>query len=203
MKNLVLTIASVFALSTSLFAQGHKIQTLTPGDKIPGADISMKSVGGNATTLKAQEGKNGLLVMFSCNTCPYVVRNQPVTNATIKYAKEHNINMVVINSNENQRSDEDSYAAMGKYAKEQGYTVPYLLDDKAAVADMFGATHTPEIFLFNKDGKLVYKGAMNDNPSDPASAKHIYINDAIDNLVAGKTINPNTTKSVGCGIKRI
>ena len=203
MKNLFLTIASVCAISTSLFAQGHKIQTLAPGDKMPAADVSMKNVGGSATTLKAQQGKNGLLVMFSCNTCPYVVRNQQVTNATIKYAMAHNINMVVINSNENQRSDADSYTAMGSYAKEQGYTIPYLLDDNAAVADMFGATHTPEIFLFNNEGKLVYKGAMNDNPSDPASAKHTYINDAIDNLVAGKAINPNTTKSVGCGIKRM
>jgi thioredoxin-related protein len=80
--------------------------------------------------------------------------------------------------------------------------VPYLVDEDSKLADMFGASHTPEIFLFNSKGKLVYKGAMNDNPGNPEEAKVKYIENAIDAVVAGKEIDPKVTKSVGCSIKR-
>jgi thioredoxin-related protein len=147
-------------------------------------------------------GKNGVLVMFSCNTCPFVIKNQAPTKATMDYAKAHNIGMVIINSNEAKREGDDSYAAMQKYAKSQNYNVPYLVDEDSKLADMFGASHTPEIFLFNSKGKLVYKGAMNDNPGNPEEAKVKYIENAIDAVVAGKEIDPKVTKSVGCSIKR-
>jgi len=91
---------------------------------------------------------------------------------------------------------------MKKYAADQGYTVPYVIDENAALADMFGASHTPEIYLFNNQRKLVYKGAMNDNPSNPGSYKTMYIQDAIDAMIAGKAPDPGVTKSIGCGIKR-
>lgn len=110
--------------------------------------------------------------------------------------------MVIINSNEAKRDGDDSYKEMTAYAKKQGYTVPYLADDNSTVADQFGANHTPEVFLFDKNGKLVYKGAMNDNPGDPTGYKKMYINDAIDAVIAGKEVNPKTTKSIGCSIKR-
>jgi hypothetical protein len=67
---------------------------------------------------------------------------------------------------------------------------------------MYGASHTPEIFLFDKQHKLVYKGAMNDNPSNPGGYKKMYVTDAIDAMIAGKEVDPKTTKSIGCGIKR-
>ena len=120
----------------------------------------------------------------------------------MEYAKEHNIGMVIINSNESQRGDQDSYAAMQKFAKEQGYTAPYLVDENSKFADLFGANHTPEVFLFSNKGKLVYKGAMNDNPGNPDAYKKMYIEDAINAMIAGKEVDPKTTKSIGCSIKR-
>jgi len=140
--------------------------------------------------------------MFSCNTCPFVIKNQPITKKTIEYAEAHHIGMVIINSNEAQRGDADSYEAMQQYAKAQGYTVPYLIDENSKLADLFGASHTPEVFLFNNKNKLVYRGAMNDNPGDPGSYKVMYIQNAMNAMVAGKEIDPNSTKSIGCGIKR-
>jgi len=204
MKTVVLAVASLFTiLATTQFATYAQTgDKLNPGDATPGTDIQMRNASGSTMTLKAAAKENGLLVMFSCNTCPFVVKNQPITTKVIDYATEHHIGMVIINSNDAQRVGEDSYHSMIKYAVAQHYTVPYLLDEGSKMADMFGASHTPEVFLFNSQGKLVYKGAMNDNPSDPASYKKMYVEDAMDAMIAGKEVNPKTTKSIGCSIKR-
>lgn len=201
MKSLVLAAATLF---TVVFATTTQAQNkLEPGDMLPGAGITMKNATGKSMNMKEANGKNGLLVMFSCNTCPFVVRNQSTTKKTLEFAKSQGVGVVVLNSNEEKRNGDDSYDAMKKYAKEQGYTTtPYLVDENSKLADLFGANHTPEIFLFNKDGKLLYKGGMNDNPGDPAAAKRVYIEEAINAMIAGKDIDPKTTKSVGCSIKR-
>jgi peroxiredoxin len=200
MKTSITTIALSFALLIAAPFYG-KAQ-VSPGDNIPAAETSLRNTNGRPTTLKASMGENGLLVMFSCNTCPFVIKNEPATKRTVEYAAAHHVGMVIINSNEAKRDGEDSYEAMAKFAKEQHYTTPYLIDENSKLADLFGANHTPEVFLFNKQGKLVYKGAMNDNPGNPDQFKKAYIEDAINAMVAGKTPDPQTTKSIGCSIKR-
>ena len=172
------------------------------GEKLPMGTAVFKNANGKDVTLAATAGTEGLLVIFSCNTCPFVIKNQPVTKSVIAFAQQHHVGVVVINSNEAKRSDDDSYAAMQQYAKAQGYTVPYLVDDNSKLADLFGASHTPEVYLFDKNNQLVYKGAMNDNPSDPSSADVNYVNNAMDALVSGKEISPKITHSLGCSIKR-
>jgi len=203
MKNTILAItASLITMaSVSVYAQDAK--QLQPGDAMPRVSTEMYSATtGSLIPYYQPAGKNGLLVIFSCNTCPFVVKNESVTKQTIQYAKEHNVGVVIINSNEAKREGDDSFGAMKAYAAKQGYSVPYLEDKGSKLADAFGANHTPEIFLFNSQNKLVYKGAMNDNPGNPESAKVVYINNAIDAMIAGKTIDPNATKSIGCSIKR-
>ncbi|MBL7985275.1 MAG: thioredoxin family protein, partial [Flavobacteriales bacterium] len=86
--------------------------------------------------------------------------------------------------------------------KKMGYNGHYLLDTDNAVADAFGARTTPHVFLFDKDMKLVYKGAMDDNVDDPKAVTKHYLKEAIANMVAGKAIEPATTKNLGCSIKR-
>lgn len=201
MKKL-LFIAAI-AVGGAAYAQNNNIQGIEIGSNIPMADAGMKSIDGKSVTLSKATTKQGLLVMFSCNTCPYVIKSEARTKEVIDYATRHNIGMVIINSNEAQRGKEDSYNAMSAYAKKQGYKVPYVVDDKSKVADAFGATRTPEVFLFDGNGKLVYKGAMEDNPSSPAESKEMFLKVAIDNMLAGKPANPNSTKSIGCTIKRI
>jgi thioredoxin-related protein len=202
MKTSFLALAILVAAfsSNSLFAQST--DKLNPGDALPAPGKMLRNANGSTISLHGSMGKNGLLVMFSCNTCPFVIKNEGMTKKTMEYAASHNIGMVIFNSNEAKRGDDDSYDAMVKFAKTQQYTVPYLVDESSAFADMFGANHTPEIFLFDNKGKLAYKGAMNDNPGDPSSYKKMYIEDAINAVVAGKPVNPKTTKSVGCSIKR-
>jgi thioredoxin-related protein len=200
MKKTLLTIAASIISLAATYAQQTKLQ---PGDGLPRVSTEMQDAtnGGNKAYYAAA-GKNGLLVMFSCNTCPFVVKNEQTTLKTIEYAKAHGVGVVIINSNEAKREGDDSYNAMKTYGAQKGYTVPYLVDANSKLADAFGANHTPEIFLFSKENKLVYKGAMNDNPGNPGEAKITYINNAIDALVAGKEINPSETKSIGCSIKR-
>lgn len=204
MKTTVLAIATLFTsiAVTPFVANAQQGAQLNPGDNLPAMETNMRNANGKTTTLKGAAKENGLLVMFSCNTCPFVIKNQQTTKKTMEYAAAHHIGMVIINSNEAQRSDADSYEAMQKYAKAQGYTVPYLVDENSKLADMFGASHTPEVFLFNSKNKLVYKGAMNDNPGNPESYKKMYIEDAANAMIAGKEVDPKTTKSIGCGIKR-
>lgn len=173
------------------------------GAEMPKAAVKMKDVvSGNEVSLKDAVKKNGLLVMFSCNTCPYVVRNQQRTRDVAAYALKHNIGVILINSNAAQRNGDDSYEAMKQYAKTQGYKWHYAADDNNVLADAFGATRTPENFLFNKDGKLVYHGAIDDNPTE-SDVKRKHLLTAMEEMLNGKEIAVTKTRSVGCGIKRI
>lgn len=204
MKTTILAIATLFAsvATTTVSAQLQFTDKLNIGDDLPAKTTSLSNALGNATTLEAATKENGLLVMFSCNTCPFVIKNEQTTQKVMEYATAHKVGMVIINSNEAKRSGDDSYEAMAKYGKSQNYKVPYLIDENSKLADLFGANHTPEVFLFNNKGKLVYKGAMNDNPSDPGSFKKMYVADAVDAMIAGKAVDPAKTKSIGCSIKR-
>ncbi len=196
MKKLIIAAAGVM-MAFSTFAQSLEINSA-----IPMGDVAMKSTDKKEVTLNGSKTNMGLLVMFSCNTCPYVVKSQARTKEMMAYAKEKGIGMVIINSNEAQRDDADSYTAMGKYAKAQDYKAPYVVDEKSKIADAFGATRTPEVFLFDGNGKLMYKGAMEDNPSTPAESKEMFLKNAIDKMTAGIAPDPSTTKSIGCTIKR-
>jgi peroxiredoxin len=197
MKKLLLPAMTAMALLS--FAV---IDPLPIGSAMPGSDVELKDVSGNSITLGKAKDKNGLLVMFSCNTCPYVVKNQQRTNEICSYAQKNNIGVVVLNSNEAYRSNEDSYDEMKTYAKEQKYKWHYAVDANSQLANAFGATRTPECFLFDKDLKLVYHGAIDNNPSDAANVSRKHLQIAIDELLAGKDISVKESKSVGCGIKR-
>ncbi|WP_276134576.1 redoxin family protein [Polluticoccus soli] len=194
----LLATAITLSLSTAVFAQSLEI-----GAGIPMGNDKFTSVDKKEVSLNSAKTANGLLVMFSCNTCPYVIKSQERTKETIDYAKKMDIGMVIVNSNAAQRDGADSHEAMSRYAKKQGYSVPYIGDDQAKLADAFGAMRTPEVFLFDATGKLVYKGAMEDSPADPAASKQMFLKNAINNMLAGAAPDPSTTKSIGCTIKRL
>lgn len=192
-----------FLAGLLVMASFRFIDDLPIGSPLPRADAKMKDISGKEVSLKEAQLKNGLLVMFSCNTCPYVIANQQRTREVCKYAQDHNIGVVLINSNEAQRGDDDSFEAMKSYAKEQGYGWYYVVDANSELADAFGAKRTPEAFLFNKEGKLVYHGAIDDNPSDAGAVKRKHLTEAINETLAGKEVTVKTSRSVGCGIKRL
>ena len=172
------------------------------GSAIPKADIKMMDVSGKEVSLTDVKGENGLLVIFSCNTCPYVKLSETRIKEAAALAKKNKIGVIVINSNEAQREVEDSFDAMKKYAAAQTYDFSYVMDKNSLVADAFGATRTPHCFLFDKKG-LVYRGAIDDNIKEANDAKEHYLKDAITAVGTGKVIKTNSSKSVGCSIKRM
>jgi len=199
MKKLLLSLTAIASLATMAFTFSD---VLPIGSAMPKADVKLKDVSGKEVTIKEVKKDNGVLVMFSCNTCPYVIKNQQRTIDIAKYAEAKNVGIIILNSNEAQRNDDDSYEAMKAYAKEQGYKWHYAVDKNNELADAFGANRTPECFLFDKNLKLVYHGAIDDNPTDPDNVKRHHLQEAINEMVAGKEVSYKESRSVGCGIKR-
>lgn len=177
-------------------------QSLAVGSDLPMGDVKMKDISGKEVSIKDAVKQNGVLVMFSCNTCPYVIKNQQRTLDVAAYAKQNNIGMILLNSNEATRDGDDSYEDMKAYARNQGYDFYYTVDRDSKIANAFGATRTPELFLFDANGKLQYKGAIDDNPNDAGNVKRVHAKEAITELVARKAISVKESRSVGCSIKR-
>lgn len=172
------------------------------GAAIPKATVRVKDVSGKEVSLQEARQPGGLLVMFTCNTCPYVIRNQSRTKEICAYAKANKIGVILLNANEGDRKDGNSYEAMQSYAKSQDYQWFYAVDHNSELADAFGANRTPESYLFNKEGKLVYHGAIDDSPGDPGEVKRHHLREAIDEMNTGKEITVKETRSVGCSISR-
>ena len=200
----VIKISTVLAVAF-LTAAAFKVADYTElemGKPIPSADVKMMDISGKEVSLNDAKGENGLLVIFSCNTCPYVKLSESRIKELSKITKANKVGFILLNSNEAQRADEDSFDAMKKYAATQGYDFYYTLDKNSLVANTFGASRTPHCFLLDKKG-LAYRGAIDDNIKDPNDAKEHYLKDAIVAVGTGKAIKTNTSKSVGCSIKRV
>ena len=199
----------LLALATAMLVPAHDPLTeLVIGAPMPATDKVMKNVMGGDKSLSGIKGENGTLVVFSCNTCPFVVGSDGSAGWEGRYpelgtfCRDNKVGFALVNSNAAKREAGDSFADMQAHYKEKGYNMHYLLDENSEVADAFAARTTPHVFLFNKDGKLVYKGAIDDNVDDPKAVTKHYLTDAISALVAGKAIDPATTKNLGCSIKR-
>lgn len=199
MKKILLSLS--VAATAGLLAFNY-VAELPIGAEMPKADVKMKDISGKEISLKDAKKENGLLVMFSCNTCPYVVKNQQRTNEICQYALDNKIGVVLLNSNETQRDSDDSFDAMKKYAAANGYKWYYAVDKDSELANAFGANRTPEVYLFNKTGKLVYHGAIDDNPSDGGNVQRKHLREAVSEMLNGKDVSVKTSKSVGCTIKR-
>jgi len=178
-------------------------ENLPLGSPIPKPDLKMKDISGKDVSLNDAKMENGLLVMFSCNTCPWVIKNRSRTAEVASYALSKKVGVVLLNSNEGQRDDADSYVAMKKFAEDNNYKWYYAIDKNNVLADEFGANRTPECFLFDQDGKLVYHGAIDDNPGNADNVKRKHLMMAVDEMLSGKEVSVKESRSMGCGIKRI
>lgn len=199
MKNIVALLMSVFVFAT---IYGQQIESVKIGSKITGMEKGMKDVSGNEVSLYNAMGNRGLLVIFSCNTCPYVIKNEERILSAVSYAQKNNFGVIIINSNEDKRNDDDSYTAMQEYAKKQGFNCYYVVDSNSEIANVFGATRTPEVFILNKEAVVLYKGALDDSPADAKKVTKLYLQQTIDEIVANKEVSVTATKSIGCTIKR-
>lgn len=169
---------------------------------IPQGDYKMKDVSGKTVSLNEIKTAKGLLVIFSCNTCPYVKLSETRIKEYSDYCLANGIGCALINSNEAQRAEDDSFDKMSAYFTAQKLKCTYAVDEKSALANAFGATRTPQCFLFNTKG-LVYKGAIDDNVKDAAAVKAPYLKEALASLLKNETPKTQETKSIGCTIKRV
>ena len=191
----------ILAVSVSVVSASNNGK-LGIGDKPVLTDVKMEDVSGAKISLADVKKGNGLLVMFSSNTCPFVLQWEDRFPDLKAWADKNKIGMVVLNSNHQKRDGDDSFEAMKKHAKEKGYNFYYALDDQSLIANSFGGQTTPHAFLFNGKMELVYKGAIDDSYKSAKDVKQPYLKDAITSLASGKEVAISETKPVGCSIKR-
>jgi peroxiredoxin len=188
-------------ISVSVFAADNN-EKLGIGNKAVLTDVKMDDVSGAKISLSDVKKENGLLVLFSCNTCPFVLQWESRFSEIKAWADKNKVGMVVLNSNHQKRDGDESFEAMKKHAKEKGYNFYYALDAESAIANAFGGQTTPHAFLFNSKMELAYKGAIDDSYKSADDVKQAYLKDAIANISSGKDVSVAETKPVGCSIKR-
>jgi thioredoxin-related protein len=195
MKKSLIWILPLMLLTTAVAGE------LDLGSEMPLAEIKMADVSGKNVSLKDAMGENGLLVVFSCNTCPWVDAWEDRYISVSKLSQKKDVGMIAINPNQGSRNKGDGMNDMQSRAKKAKYDFYYTLDKESKLASAFGATRTPHIYLFNNKGTLVYRGAIDDNARRPKKVENPYLMDAINAMVAGEKINTASTKALGCGIK--
>lgn len=206
-KLLSISIVLLLAFIGFNFAE-EKLQTLTIGSKAPLKDHQMKSTTGNKESLASLKNNSGLIVVFSCNTCPFVIGGENFEgwekeyNQLAKLANENNLGFVLINSNEAKRKKGDGFEDMKLRAVDKAYTMPYLYDSKHKLADAFGAKTTPHIFMFDAEMTLIYEGAIDNTWKPKFDKKENYLIDAIEAHSSKSEIKNNKTAPKGCSIKR-
>lgn len=206
MKNLALSLILLFA-ATSVSAQ---FPTIEIGERVPFQSYQMRNVDGQTYSIEDIAGQNGALVIFTCNSCPFVVgRGEKVEgwegryNSIIELASLNGIGSILVNSNSAKRTKEDNINAMKNRARDMEYTAPYVVDEESKLANGFGAKTTPHVFLFDGELDLIYMGAIDDNVDSSEGVEEHYLINAIERHSAGKRVRKNTTAPHGCSIKRV
>lgn len=174
-------------------------KTLHTGSTIP--SFNLPSIDGKTYSVDSFKNKKALIIIFSCNHCPYVQAYEDRMIAIQKDYDEKGVTIIAINSNDSIQYPEDSFEEMKRRSISKKFNFPYLRDETQSVAKSFDAAHTPEIFLFNAERKLVYHGKIDDNWQDERKVKAKYLRNALDELLSGKEISVPETYSIGCTIK--
>jgi len=174
---------------------------LALGSPAPMTDVKMKNVDGKDVTIAQAKGEKGTLVVFTCNHCPYSKGWEERIVAMGNEYSKRGIGVIAVNSNDPAVAAEDDFGAMRSRAKERGMAFPYVVDATSGVAKAFGATRTPEAFVFDASGKLVYHGTIDDNMQNASAVKETYLKDALESVATGKDVAVKETKALGCGIK--
>ena len=173
--------------------------TIPIGTKMP--EFELKDPQGKLFKSKDMYGERGLLIVFTCNHCPYAIAVWPRVIRLANYAKNMKINTVAINPNINPKYPDDAPEKMILKIKELGITFPYLVDETQNIARVFKAQCTPDIYLFNKNKELVYHGRIDDNWQDETKVTREELKEALNNLAVGHPMAALQRPSMGCSIK--
>ncbi len=167
----------------------------------PAPDFILTGIDDKKYSLESFKDKKAVVIIFSCNHCPYVqAYEERILKMQNDYATKA-VAVIAINSNEDVNYPDDSFENMKKRAAEKNFNFPYLRDEDQSVARAYDATHTPEIFLLDAERKLAFHGKIDDNWQEPDKVQNHYLQDALDELLAGKEISVPETFTIGCTIK--
>jgi peroxiredoxin len=169
------------------------------GDPAPA--FSLPGIDGRTHSLDGLADKPVLVVVFSCNHCPYVQAYEDRLVAIQRDYGGRGVQLIAINSNDDVNYPEDSFEQMVARAKARGFNFLYLRDNSQATARAYGATHTPQLFVFDQDRKLRYTGKIDDNWQNPGAVTRHYLRDVIEALLAGRAPAEAQTHAIGCTIK--
>ena len=162
--------------------------------------FDLPGVDGRNHSLSEYDDAEALVLIQSCNHCPYVQAWEDRMSAIARDYADRGVQVVAVNSNDAEHYPADSFEAMQARAAARGFAFDYLYDEPQKVARTLGAERTPEVFLFDRDRRLVYHGAIDDNRDETAAQKH-YLRDALDAVLSGEDAAAAETPPVGCTVK--
>ncbi|WP_452610834.1 thioredoxin family protein [Roseivirga echinicomitans] len=174
-----------------------------PGDTAP--DFNLKNVDGKMVSFSSNKNAKGYIIVFTANTCPYSEMYEDRIIALHQKYTALGYSVIAIQPNNPIVSPGDSYSKMKERANDKEFPFPYLIDtDSQETTAAYGATNTPQVYIVNKEGsvfKVVYIGAIDNNSRNPEAATKRYVENAVDALLNGQSVETNSTKAIGCTIK--
>jgi peroxiredoxin len=189
----------VFLLfSTQLIAA----DTYVLGSKVD--DFTLKNIDGTMISLSSYTKNDGVVIVFTCNHCPYSKLYEDRIVALDASMKKKKYSVLAINPNDPIAYPDDSFENMIVRAKEKKFTFPYVIDETQEIAKKFGATRTPHFYILkkvNNSFEIAYIGALDDNAQEPDSVTVNYVEKAVDAIQEGDKVEPASTKAIGCSIK--
>lgn len=189
---------SIIFLAVASFSQGYKV-----GDVA--TDFRLLNVDGNYLSMADYTDAKGFIVIFSCNHCPFVVAYEDRMIDLHNEFAPKGFPVIAINPNDPEVEPRDSYELMKVRAEEKGFPFAYVFDDGQKIYPIYGATHTPHVFLLERVGadlKVAYIGGIDDSPRDASQVKERYLANAINALLDGNRPEPAVTRAIGCTIKK-
>lgn len=172
---------------------------LNIGDPAP--DFALPGVDGKTYSLADFADKDVLGVMFICVHCPTVKMYEDRLIAAQNDYVDRGVQLLGINPNDSIKYPEDSFESMARQAERMNYPFPYLRDKSQEVAEAYGAQATPDLFIFDKDRILRYRGRLDDNREDASAVKRRYVREVFDALLAGEEPPQSFVPPIGCSIK--
>ncbi len=169
------------------------------GDRAP--NFSLPGVDHRTYSLDGLADKAVIVIVFSCNHCPYVQAYEDRLVAIQRDYAARGVQVVAINSNDDVHYPEDSLENMVTRAKAKGFNFPYLRDASQAVARAYGATHTPQLFVFDQQRHLRYTGSIDDNWQKPDAVSRRYLREALEAILEARELAEGMTHAIGCTIK--
>ena len=177
-----------------MHSKGMPLATPAPPFSLPGVD-------GKTYSLDSFADAELLVVVFTCNHCPYAKACEDRLIEIQRDYRDRGVELVAINPNDAEKYPDDSFEKMKERAASKGFNFPYLRDESQEVARAYDAACTPDIFVFDRDRNLVYNGRIDDNWQEPEKVTRRDLREVLDAALEGRTVDFEHVPSMGCSIK--